>query len=124
VALALAIAVWAGCGPAEPPFTDNSQDPLAYARDVKAQILSAARQAKTSSEPVDFLDPVLVELKRTDRPLGDSRAVYDDLRTRVEQLVADCKRAGRAAPNLSGRLDELVRVAQTLPGESADARSN
>jgi hypothetical protein len=110
-------AVLAGCGPAEAPYTDNSQDPLAYARDVKAQVQSAVRQAKSASEPLDFLDPLLTELKRTDRPLGDSRAIYDDLRKRVEQLVTDCKTAGRSAPNLAGRLDEVLKVARTLPGD-------
>jgi hypothetical protein len=106
-----------GCGQAEPPFTDNSQDPLAYARDVKAQVQSAVRQSRSSSEPADYLDPLVTELKRTDRPLGESRAIYDDLRTRAEQLVADCKSAGRSAPNLSARLDELMKVAQSLPGD-------
>jgi hypothetical protein len=60
---------------------------------------------------------VLQELKRTDRPVGEFRRVYDELRSRVEQLVRDCERAGGRAPNLSGRLDEVIKLAQTLPGE-------
>lgn len=119
-AFAITVAL-AGCGPAELPYTDNSQDPLAYARDVKVQVMSAARNAKSSNEPVDYLAPVLLELKRTDRPLGESRAVYADLRARVEQLVADCERTGRGAPNLGARLEELVEVAHTLPGEAPAA---
>ncbi len=83
-----------GCGPAELPYTDNSQDPLAYARDIKALVAQAARQAKTSQEPIDYLAPVLVELKQTDRPLGQSRRVYEELRSRLEQLIRDCQRAG------------------------------
>ena len=122
LAPAFAVAlVLAGCGPAELPYTDNSQDSLAYARDVKAQVTSAARHARSSNEPVDYLAPVLLELKRTDRPLGASSAVYGDLRARVEQLVADCERAGRGAPNLSSRLDELIKVVNTLPGEAPPA---
>ena len=116
------VATLAGCSPAEPPYVDSSQDPLAYSRDVKAQVQSAVRRAKSASEPLDHLDPLLTELKRTDRPLGDSRAIYDDLRQRVEQLVADCKSAGRAAPNLNARLDELLKVAQSLPGDSLLAK--
>jgi hypothetical protein len=119
---ALAAAL-AGCGPSEIPYTDNSQDPAAYARDIKAQINSAVRNARSSNEPVDHLEPLLLELKRSDRPLGESRSVYEDLRARVEQLVADCKRQGRGAPNLSGRLDELLKVAKTLPGETSTAEN-
>jgi len=119
IATACSIALLsAGCGPAELPYTDNSQDPLAYARDVKVQIASAARHAKSSNEPLDYLAPVLQELKRTDRPLGDSRAIYADLLTRVEQLVADCTKSGRNAPNFSTRLDEIVNLAQSLPGDA------
>jgi hypothetical protein len=111
-----------GCGPAEAPYTDNSQDPLAYARDIKAQVQSAVRQAKSASEPLDYLDPLLTELKQTDRPLGDSRAIYDDLRNHLEQLVADCKKSGRATPNLATRLDELLKLAQSLPSGSPPAK--
>jgi hypothetical protein len=121
-AYVLILAFFAGCGPAELPYTDNSQDPLAYARDIKAQIQSAVRQAKSSSEPLDYLDPLLTELQRTDRPLGDSRPIYDDLRQRLEQLVADCKHAGRNAPNLNSRLDDLLKVAQSLPSGPPPAK--
>lgn len=107
----------------EAPYTDNSQDPLSYARDVKAQVQSAARNARSSNEPVDYLAPVLLELKRSDRPLGSFGGTYADLRSRLEQLVADCKRTGRGTPNLSARLDELVKVAQSLPDASPPAQT-
>jgi hypothetical protein len=108
-----------GCGRSELPYTDNSRDPLAYARDVKTLVVTAARQANGSKEPLDFLGPVLHELNRTDRPVGEFRSVYDELRKRVEQLIRDCERAGGRAPNLSGRLDEVIKLAQTLPGDGA-----
>jgi hypothetical protein len=56
-ALALVVPLM-GCGQAELPYTDNSQDPVAYARDIKGLIASAVRQAKTSQEPIDHLAPV------------------------------------------------------------------
>jgi hypothetical protein len=116
----VAMMLLAGCR-SEAPYTDNSQDPLAYARDIKAQVQSAARNAKSSNEPVDYLAPVLLELKRTDRPLGSFGGVYTDLRSRLEKLVEDCERTGRGTPNLSSRLDELIKVAQTLPDAAAPA---
>jgi hypothetical protein len=122
--LPLLAVVCVGCGPKELPYTDNSQDPFAYARDVKGLVVSAARRAKASSEPVDFLAPALLELKRTDRPVGEHRSIYEDLRNRLDQLVRDCEQAGGKAPNLSARLDELIKLAQTLPGDAPQAVSD
>lgn len=116
-AFAVAIAL-IGCGPSELPYNDNSQDAGAYARDIKTMVATAVRQAKGSNEPLDYLTPVLHELQRTDRPLGELGPIYADLRVRVEQLVRDCQTAGGKAPNLSGRLDELIKLTQALPGEA------
>ena len=112
-----------GCGPKELPYTDNSLDPLAYGRDVKILVATAARQAKGSTEPIDFLAPLLTELEKTDRPVGEFRAMYEDLRSRVKELVGDCEKSGGRAANLAGRLDELVKIAQALPGEVPSARN-
>ena len=114
---AFAVALLSGCGPKELPYTDNSLDPLAYARDVKILVATAARQAKGSAEPLDFLGPLLNELEKTDRPVGEFGAVYEDLRSRVKQLVLDCEKSGGKASNLRSQLDELVKVSQALPGE-------
>jgi hypothetical protein len=115
--VATLVLLW-GCGPAELPYNDNSQDSAAYARDVKTLIATAVRQAKGAREPIDYLSPVSHELQRTDRPYGEHSATYEDLRNRVEQLVLDCQKAGGKAQNLSARLDELLKLSQTLPGET------
>jgi hypothetical protein len=120
----LALVSLSGCGPKELPYTDNSQDPLAYARDIKQLVVSAARRAKGSSEPVDFLSPALLELKRTDRPVGEFRSVYQELQKRLDQLVRECEQAGGKAPNLSAQLDELIKLAQKLPGDAPAAISD
>jgi hypothetical protein len=114
----IAAVLLTACGPAELPYNDNSQDATAYARDVKTMIATAARQAKGASEPLDYLTPVSHELARTDRPYGELRPVYEDLRKRLDELVLECQKAGGKAPNLSARLDELQKLAQTLPGET------
>ncbi len=111
------VVLLSGCGRMELPYTDNSRDPMAYAQDIKTLVASAARRAKRAQEPADYLGPVALELQRTDRPVGDFRTTYNELRTRVDQLVRDCERAGGRAPNLSGRCDELIKLAQSLPGE-------
>lgn len=108
----------AACGPKELPYTDNSQDPDAYARDVKTLVVNSARQARSSSEPLDLLTLVLSELKKSDRPVGKFRPTYDELRNSVEILVAEFERLGKRPANFAERLDELIKMAQALPGDS------
>ncbi len=113
--LCLAVLVAAGC--AKPPV-DNSQDPDAYARDVKQLVLTQVGAASKSREPADQIATVVTELQQTDRPRGKYQDTYDTLLTLAQGIKADCEKAKGRPDNLTARLDEMKKLAQSLPGES------
>lgn len=109
-----------GCG-GEQPYTDNSRDPLAYAKDVKQLVLEHVEIAKTSSEPADQVLTIVTELKQTaERPTGEHKATYDQLLEKSNALLSACEAASNGKPaNLAQSLNEIAQLAQSLPGEVA-----
>lgn len=113
----LLVAGTTGCGPAK-PSVDNSQDPEAYARDVKNLAFNAAESAAKSREPADDLLQLTSELEQQDRPRGSYGNVYEKLLKTANDIKTDCqKQAGGRPANLPSRLAELKKIAQELPGE-------
>lgn len=107
------------CGSNELPYTDNSQDPEAYARDVKTLVAQSVRQAKTSTEPLELLTLVLSELKKTDRPAGKYKPTYEELRKNLEAMITEFEQVGKRPKNFAERLDDLVKLIQLLPGDTS-----
>jgi hypothetical protein len=114
----LSLLALAGCG-GEQPYTDNSRDPAAYAKDVKHLVLESVEIAKKSSEPADQILTIVTELKQSgERPVGEHKATYDQLLEKANALLSACQSASNGKPaNLTQSLEELAQIAQTLPGE-------
>jgi hypothetical protein len=112
-----------GCGGSEAPFTDTSQDAGAYAKNVKELALVCASEAKKSPEPADSISPLVEELKQTDRPQGEHAAKYAEMRAAAEAIVAEGNPAnGKATATQLQKIDELAKLAESLPGEVTISR--
>jgi hypothetical protein len=110
-------AILAATGCAGKPPVDNSQDPDAYARDVKQIVFTQVAAASKSREPADQVATIVAELQQTDRPRAKYEGTYDKLLTLARAIKADCEKAKGRPDNLAARLNELKATAQTLPGE-------
>jgi ABC-type branched-subunit amino acid transport system substrate-binding protein len=107
-----------GCGGAEAPYTDTSQDSAAYAKNVKELAIVCASEAKNSPEPADSISPLVEELKQTDRPHGEHAAKYSEMLVVAEAIVAEGNpTSGKATTTQLQKIDELAKLAEGLPGE-------
>lgn len=115
-----------GCGGGESlPYTDNSQDPEAYAKDVKLITIQAARGARASSEPVDSLDPLVRELEKSEtRPVGSYQSTYAEVLALAKEARDACAAAGGKPSGLEGMLKKLEKSVESLPGEVPPERQD
>jgi hypothetical protein len=106
-----------GCGSSGPVYTDH-KNPELYAEDVKRVVLTQAAEARKSKEPADDLGPVVAELEgHASRPQGDYAELYATLLSKSLELQQACAAIEGRPSDLNSRLDELVELAQQLPGE-------
>ena len=119
--LLLALLSTLGCSRARgEKVQDDSRDPAAYACDVKTQVVellgSAKRDpasAKTSlSLLVNFLDDY------RSAPVGKHKQVYAELLNRSRELKQMYEQSAAPA-NVNAKIDEIVALAERLPGEIA-----
>jgi hypothetical protein len=102
------------------PYTDHSRDPQAYARDVKELVLLHAAEAKRSNEPGDDIRPVVDYLNSNGRrPTAEHQETYEALLAKAQDILEQCDAVGGRPAALESALDELVRLAESLPGEVA-----
>ncbi len=114
----LALCVVAGCGPEELPYNDTSQDPEAYAQNVKLLVVRSVESARTSREPAEDIRPIIEELEQTDRPHGSYAATYAEILNIARPLVEEMEKAGgNRPPGMDQKLNELMKIAGALPGE-------
>lgn len=108
-----------GCGGGSSvPYTDNSQDAEALARNVKELIVNAVADARKSKEPQDHIaNVVAATAPKPGKPTGSFEGTYAQIHTAAEQLVEACERAGGPTPDLKQKLDELLKLADALPGD-------
>jgi hypothetical protein len=111
-----ALLAGAGCGSSQ-PTVNNSQDPEAYARDVKQLVYDVVESAPQSREPADQIALVVTELEQTDRPRGNYANTYTQLLTTAKEIQAECEKSGGKPSNLPTRLAQLKKIAQALPGD-------
>ena len=118
IAVSIVILAIAGCGGSHAAYVDHSRDPLAYARDVKELVVDHVHLARQSREPGDMLVPIVSELDRLeDRPVGEYREVYEQLRAAAQQLLEACQRVDGRPPELQKQLDQLLELVAPLPGD-------
>ncbi len=113
--LCFAIAWVCGCGGTK-STVDNSQDPDAYARDVKQLVFTQVSEAAKSREPADQMATVIAELEQVDRPQGSHKATYASILSTAKEIEADCKKANGRPANLTAQLAKLKKLSDALPG--------
>lgn len=116
VGFCLMLVFLSGCGRS---YTDNSNDPEAYARDIKEVALNAVNAARKGRESADSLRTLVRELQNQEkisRPVGSYKATYDELLGLALPLMEDCEKARGRVANLNPRLDALKKLADGLPG--------
>ena len=116
--LCLSVLIFVGCGQSgQRPYTDHSRDPEAFALDVKQVVVNSVEDAKTSPEPEDEISSIVDMLDDLSRqPTGDYRETYDQLLSLAGDIRAACEAANGRPSDLAARLDELVALANQLPG--------
>jgi len=115
--IVVVLAMSTGCE-SEPPFVDNSVDPGAFALDVKEVILNHSSIARTSAEPADSVSVIEESVSNLDgSPTGDHRSTFEKILSTSKGLLKECQSSARNPPSLHAKLDELVKLAQTLPGD-------
>jgi hypothetical protein len=116
--LCLSVLVLLGCGQSgQRPYTDHSRDPEAFALDVKQLVVNSVEDARTSREPEDEISNIVDLLDDLSRhPTGDYRETYDQLLSLAGDIRAACEAANGRPSDLATRLDELLALANQLPG--------
>lgn len=120
--LCLSVVALMGCGSGgQRDYVDHSRDPEAFAENVKQVVVDSAARARTAEEPEDNISAIVDLLEDlSGRPTGSYRATYDQLLSLAREIVSECEAAGgRRPPNLNQRLEELVALADQLPGDAA-----
>ena len=115
----------AGCSGRPEGVEDHSRDPERYAMNVKQMVFAAIESAKQSREPGDELWPVILELEQKDRPRRPYEEVYEGLEKKLREIYQLCQESSSGRPpNLQERLQEVLQVAEKLPGTVAVGRWN
>ena len=104
-----------GCGPSELPFTDNSKDSEAFAKDIKELVLTAADRLKNSSQPADSIRQVVLSLSDLKKcPTGSYLPIYEELHKLTSDLLQEAENG--KPKDLKGKLAKIAEVANKLPG--------
>lgn len=106
-----------GCGSTELPYNDNSKDPELFAKTIKQVVVDSVADARKSREPYDQIRLISNSLTGTGQPVGDYGPVYDRLKAAAEQLVVACEQADGPTSDMKMKLDEIVAIANELPGD-------
>ncbi len=106
-----------GCGAGGPVPQDN-KDPELFAADVKRVVLLQVEEARRSREPGDEISSIVSELENYQkRPVGNYADTYAQLQQKAKELHAKCEEVDGRPSDLASALDELVELANQLPGE-------
>ncbi len=105
-----------GCDRTEDP--GHSRDPELFSLDIKRLVLNQVEEAKVSKEPGDEISPILSELDNLEsRPVGDHLAIYQQLKEKATALHGKCMAVEGRPNDLTKGLEEIVQLANQLPGE-------
>jgi hypothetical protein len=99
------------------PTVNHSQDPEAYAKDVKQIVYNQVASAAKSREPADQMQSIITELEQKDRPHGNYKGTYAELLSTAREIHADAKKVDGRPSNLMPRLNKLKQTAESLPGQ-------
>ena len=100
------------------PVEDETGDPAAYAADVKTTVIGRMRQLeKDATHAVQSMATLVKFLEDYEsQPVGDHRQVYADLLAKCQELEGLYQQSA-AADQVKAKSDEIVALADTLPGE-------
>jgi len=114
----IALVVFPGCGSkAEPiPAGDDLRNPDVYGSQIKSRAVAWLNQAKTHPDRAGSIALQLNELVEDyeRQPIGDHGAKYKGLRDGAIELK---KLADNSSPEVGKKVDELLALANSLPGE-------
>lgn len=118
------IAVMLGCGSEEPRTDFTQEDPsIAFAKGVKSDMVELKRQSMRPDVGVRGLGPIVegyVENyeyleEEGDEVLGEHRETYLKIRDGLKELQKMVQ-SGASVEEVRGKIDQLVDLANTLPG--------
>ncbi len=107
-----------GCGPTELPYTDNSKDPAAFGNTIKQLVTDAVADARRSREPYDQIRLISNAINVDRQPVGEFAPVYEQLKSAADELADACESADGPVADMDKKLDDLLAMAERLPGET------
>lgn len=114
----LLVAAAIGCSASSTlEYTDHSQDPERFARLVKQTVVEVVADARKSIEPYDEIRLIAQSVDGDNKPIGPYGDVYDRLRSLADELADACELADGPTADMNRKLDELLAIADELPGE-------
>ena len=106
----------AGCGGSSVPFNDDSQDTEKFATLIKQVVAESVADARKSKEPADQIRLIADAVKGDNKPVGAYGEIYSRLGAAANELAEACERADGPTPDMSKKLDDLLAIADELPG--------
>lgn len=107
-----------GCGSSGVPFNDDSQDTEKFAVLIRQVVAESVADARKSSEPADQIRLISDAVRGGNKPVGQYGEIYQRLGVAANELTEACERADGPTPDLGKKLDELLAIAEELPGSS------
>jgi outer membrane murein-binding lipoprotein Lpp len=116
--------VLAGCEEPPPGGADTSDDPEVVAADVKTAAVRALNEAKAAPQSGASSVEVLVENLQGygDLSLGEYKDTHSELVSGCEELHKMYQQSA-GAEQILAKIDELLALADTLPGDVASAEA-
>jgi hypothetical protein len=108
----------AGCGAPELPYNDNSKDPELFAKAIKQVVVESVADARKSREPFDQIRLISNSITGKGQPVGSYGPIYERLKAAAEQLADACEQADGPVPDMAKKLEELLAIANELPGDA------
>ena len=112
------LVILVGCGGQDEPIpaTDDLRNPDVYGSNIKSNVIPLLKQAQQTPARAAEIAGQLSELVEDyeKRPVGQHVAKYKSLRDGAQELKT---LAESSSPDTNKKIDELLAVAQSLPGE-------
>lgn len=105
-----------GCGGSGVPFNDDSKDTEKFAILIKQVVAESVADARKSKEPFDQIRLIADAVKGNNKPVGSHAEIYNRLGMAATELADACERADGPTPDMGKKLDELLAIADELPG--------
>jgi hypothetical protein len=115
--LLMAVVLPGGSGCSGSAADRDAKDPAVYARAIKKDVADFVQAAKKRPKTVKEQAAIFLEKleAHASHPVGDHKAIYEQLTQKCKELVAAAKSSPGSA-EVTKKLNEMAALADKLPG--------